>query len=65
MSGFGNSPVAADWLLREPKKELRKNSWFLMRFFRGQLDTPWLCVGDFNEVLLGDEYFGAHGRERW
>jgi hypothetical protein len=49
----------------EPRKELRKNSWFLMHFLRGQLDTPWLCVGDFNEVLSGDEYFGAHSRERW
>jgi hypothetical protein len=49
----------------ELKRELRKNSWFLLRFLRAQHDAPWLCLGDFNEVLSTDEYFGANSREWW
>ena len=47
----------------EPRKELRKNSWYLLRFLRAQLDLPWLCAGDFNEVLSADEHFGRNQRE--
>jgi hypothetical protein len=49
----------------EPRRELRKNSWYLMRFLRSQLDLPWLCAGDFNEVLRADEHFGVCEREVW
>jgi hypothetical protein len=49
----------------EPRRELRKNSWYLMRFLRAQLDLPWLCHGDFNEVLSAQEHFGANPREHW
>jgi hypothetical protein len=49
----------------EPKKELRKNSWYLLRFLRAQLDYPWICLDDFNEVLLQEEHFGGIERERW
>jgi hypothetical protein len=47
----------------EPRRELRKNSWYVLRFLRGQLDSPWICLGDFNEVLSSDEHFGANERE--
>lgn len=40
----------------EPKRVNRKDSWYLMRFLRSQLDLPWLCTGDFNEVLSADEH---------
>lgn len=42
---------------------MRKNSWYLMRFLRAQSDVPWLCIGDFNEVLSQDEHFSANKRE--
>jgi len=35
----------------EPRRERRKESWFLLRFLRAQSSAPWLCLGDFNEVL--------------
>jgi hypothetical protein len=25
--------------------------------------VPWLCAGDFNEVLTGEEHFGANDRD--
>ncbi|KAM0903186.1 hypothetical protein ACQ4PT_018814 [Festuca glaucescens] len=49
----------------EPRRERRKNSWYLLRFLRAQSDAPWLCLGDFNEVLAADEQFGGLGREQW
>jgi hypothetical protein len=49
----------------EPRREMRKNSWYLMRFLRAQLDLPWLCAGDFNEVLNPSEHVGACEREAW
>lgn len=36
-----------------------------MRFLRAQLDLPWLCAGDFNEVLAAEEHFGVNERESW
>jgi hypothetical protein len=49
----------------EPRREMRKNSWYLMRFLHAQLDLPWLCAGDFNEVLNPSEHVGACEREAW
>uniref|UniRef100_A0A8R7TQR0 Endonuclease/exonuclease/phosphatase domain-containing protein n=1 Tax=Triticum urartu TaxID=4572 RepID=A0A8R7TQR0_TRIUA len=41
----------------------RKRSWELLVFLRGEYDNPWLCVGDFNEVLDDNEQFGGAHRE--
>jgi hypothetical protein len=49
----------------EPRRENRKDSWYLMHFLRSVSDMPWLCMGDFNEVLAQDEHFGRHEREDW
>jgi hypothetical protein len=29
------------------------------------LDLPWLCIGDFNEVLSAEEHFGGNQRDNW
>ena len=42
----------------EPRREHRKESWYLMRFLRSVTNLPWLCAGDFNEVLTQEELFG-------
>ncbi|KAG2539975.1 hypothetical protein PVAP13_9NG509928 [Panicum virgatum] len=49
----------------EPRRERRKESWYLMRFLRAQSSVHWLCVGDFNEVLWVEEQFGVNEREQW
>jgi hypothetical protein len=36
-----------------------------MKFLRREYDTPWLCAGDFNEVLFNSEQFGGNEREEW
>jgi hypothetical protein len=32
---------------------------------RAQSALPWLCVGDFNEVLMVEEHIGGNDREAW
>ena len=49
----------------EPRRERRKESWYLMRFLRAHSSVPWLCVGDFNEVLAAEEQIGVIEREQW
>lgn len=36
-----------------------------MQFLRREYDNPWLCAGDFNEILSAGEQFGGHNREEW
>jgi hypothetical protein len=40
----------------EPRTELRSKSWEVLRYLKAQDDLPWLCAGDFNEVLAQHEY---------
>jgi hypothetical protein len=35
----------------EPQTEMRFKTWDALRFLKAQDDIPWLCAGDFNEVL--------------
>ena len=46
----------------EPKTEQRHIFWDRLRFLKAQWDGPWLCIGDFNEVLSSDEHLGASDR---
>jgi len=50
----------------EPRSELRHNFWDLLRFVRSQWSGPWLCAGDFNEVLSSDEHLsrGERGEQQ-
>jgi hypothetical protein len=49
----------------DSKRSQRKESWRLLRFLRNASDLPWLCAGDFNEVLSDQEQFGGNDREEW
>jgi len=62
---FGGKQWRFTGFYGEPRREMRKNSWYLLRFLRAQSDLPWLCAGDFNEVLSADEHFGVNEREAW
>ncbi|XP_074303516.1 uncharacterized protein LOC141637980 [Silene latifolia] len=42
----------------------RHLSWELHRLLSGQSDVPWLCMGDFNEVLFSTEMKGG-SRPQW
>ena len=43
----------------EPATDKRDKTWKLMRILNQQLKLPWLCAGDFNEVLYKHEKRGG------
>ena len=42
----------------EPKIARRFEAWNKLRNLNTHLETPWLCVGDFNEIIRLDEKVG-------
>ena len=42
-----------------PEVSLRHRSWDLLRQLKNQSSLPWLCAGDFNEILVDDEKIGG------
>jgi hypothetical protein len=49
----------------DPSRSRRKESWKLLKFLRNSSTLPWLCGGDFNEVLHDHEQLGGIDREEW
>jgi exonuclease III len=39
----------------EPKSEDRDNTWETLHYLNHQFQMPWLCGGDFNEILFSCE----------
>ncbi|KAK3188546.1 hypothetical protein Dsin_028107 [Dipteronia sinensis] len=48
-SGFYGNPVPTQ----------RKHYWTLLRRLAGMCNLPWLCIGDFNEILYESEKVGG------
>lgn len=41
----------------------KDNTWEELRNLKNKYDLPWLCSGDFNEILFGCEKEGGHPRQ--
>lgn len=54
----------ATFVYGEPRTELRYQFWDRIRFICAQWKGPWICAGDFNEVLSSDEHLGRCDRRR-
>jgi hypothetical protein len=46
----------------EPKSDAKEITWRLLRNIKHHSDKPWLCAGDFNEILLACEKEGGAAR---
>ncbi|XP_074293319.1 uncharacterized protein LOC141620310 [Silene latifolia] len=54
VTGFYGWPSVSD----------RHLSWALLRLLHGQSSLPWICIGDFNEILYSTEMKGG-SRAQW
>jgi exonuclease III len=43
----------------EPKSDEKENTWRLLRDIKHHNDKPWLCAGDYNEILMACEKEGG------
>jgi exonuclease III len=43
----------------DPKTEKRENTWKLLRNIKHHSKLPWMCAGDFNEILFDFEKEGG------
>jgi exonuclease III len=48
----------------EPATDKREKTWKLLRILNQQLKLPWLCAGDFNEIMYGHEKKGGPPRNQ-
>ena len=46
-------------LYGESKAGEKGNTWKALKSLKGQLNLPWLCLGDFNEILFANEKEGG------
>ncbi|KAL3506852.1 hypothetical protein ACH5RR_032234 [Cinchona calisaya] len=57
----GLAHAAESHMLSEPATTGRKAWWEKFTNLRRHVPDPWLCIGDFNEVLFGKEFVGFLG----
>ena len=43
----------------EPKTARRTEAWEKLRYLNSQFEIPWLCFGDFNEIIRQEEKVGG------
>jgi hypothetical protein len=56
-------PWRITFVYGEPNRAERKKTWDLLKFIKSQCSLPWICMGDFNEILRPEEQFGPNPRE--
>ncbi|XP_028106254.1 uncharacterized protein LOC114305372 [Camellia sinensis] len=63
-AGLGDHTWRFTGFYGNPDTLLRKDSWALLRRLAGCFQMPWLCAGDFNEILFCREKLGVLGRSQ-
>ena len=50
------------WHIWPPGINAKRHTWTLLRRLAGLFNYPWLCFGDFNEILNLNEKLGGNDR---
>jgi hypothetical protein len=58
----GQEPWRLTAIYGEAQVQERHKTWDMSKFIRSANDFPWLCIGDFSEVLHRSEHVGASER---
>jgi hypothetical protein len=58
----GKDPWRLTVVYGEAQVDERHKTWDMLKYIRGSNDLPWLCIGDFNEVLHREEHMGVNER---
>jgi exonuclease III len=48
----------------ESKSGEKEKTWRLLKILHGQSNLPWVCMGDFNEILFASEKQGGQDRSQ-
>lgn len=59
------SPWRMTFIYGEPSRPLRCRTWELMKHIMSDSDLPWVCLGDFNEILRREEQLGPNEWEEY
>jgi hypothetical protein len=55
----GGEPWCLTCVYGEAQVPKHHKTWDMLKFISATLPLPWMCIGDFNEVLLRSEHQGA------
>ena len=55
-----NSPWRITGFYGKPEEQLRHEIWLLLKHLKSRSSTPWLCIGDYNEILASREKEGGN-----
>lgn len=47
------------------ERSRRRASWDMLRSIGQDVNSPWLCIGDFNDLLSQDDKIGLHEHPDW
>ena len=61
----GKEPWRISFIYGEPNRSLKSRTWEIMKQMRSDSNLPWVCVGDFNEILRRKEQLGPNNREEY
>lgn len=60
----GGEPWRLTCVYGEAQFPERHKTWEMLKFIKASSHLPWMCIGDFNEVLLQSEHEEVQERSR-
>ena len=59
---YGKEPWRLTCVYGDAQTAERHKTWDMLKFIKASSHLPWMCMGDFNEVLLREEHQGVQER---